>query len=235
MNQIWTKFESHWQNLRFFFSISGVKFFVAWFAFAPIVVKLLEKMPRDFNILINGDPFSLSLELPFSWVVLWFSSFLYSIALILYHSFCPGFIKRNPDFSTYKEAEHSPRWIVWNLFYSWSDTSERTKLAERLIEKKLAEKTDLSEIKFNKPNVQNRGTVWQFEHKKDIYEVCAPSNLSVITEREYFWEVFGRYSNSRKEMRYTIWGLILVSGILVVFVVIQNIWFVLKYLYSQLI
>ncbi len=203
-----------------------------WFAIAPITVKLLEKLPPEIIISAGENNYILVLQLPFSWVLLWISSFLFTTALIIYYIFCPDFIKVNPSFSDYKSAQHSPRWLCWLLYYSWTASAQQTKLAERLIEKTLAVKAcDPKEIYFH-PQVEDKGTVWQFRHQNDIYEVCIPSDLDEGTQKEYFWEIFGRWSSSKPIVRTIIWTLILVAILMVLYVVSQNIVFVMDYLLS---
>ena len=230
--RVWRYYKSHWQNLRFFFSLTAVKFFVTWFAIAPIFVKVLEKLPPEIAVSINEKSYSIVLQLPFSWVLLWVASFVFTIALLIYYIRCPDFIKTNPSFSVFKDEQHSPRWLCWLLYYSWTGSAQQEKLAERLTEKRLAERVyDLDENYF-KPQVEQRGTVWRFSHNSETYEVCIPTDLDEETQREYFWEIFGRWSSSQPRVRTVIWMLILVAIVIVLYVVYENIRFVLTYLLS---
>ena len=228
----WRNYRSHWQNLRFFFPLAAVKFFVTWFAISPIVVKVLEKLPPEIAVAINGEVYSVVLQLPFSWMYLWIASFVFTVALVIYYWRCPDFIRTNPSFSDFKSDQHSPRWLCWLLYYSWTGSAQQQKLAERLIEKGLAVRVYDQDEKYFAPQVEDKGTVWHFSHNSGVYQVCIPSTLDEVTQREYFWEIFGRWSSSQPGVRTLIWILIFVVIIIVGYVVFENIMFVLRYLLS---
>lgn len=120
----------HWQFLRDFFSIGYLRYLVTWFAVVPILISIFGGLPPEIIVAIPpavaGEPsqsFPIKFELPFKWWLLWFSSFLYVVALGLYGLRSPLFIRRYRNFSTYKSWDHSPRWLVWEWFYFLETTS----------------------------------------------------------------------------------------------------------------
>ena len=73
----------HWQFLTGFFRLAFVKLFISWFAIVPIAVAVLRSIPEVAYIDSNLHPIALHMELPFSWVILWLASLLFSAAAIL--------------------------------------------------------------------------------------------------------------------------------------------------------
>lgn len=227
----WKGYGGHWQKLAFFFRLNVVRFFISWFALTPIALKLLEAMPSTWPISDGTMTFHINLSLPFSWWVLWFASLCYTMAFILYQLWCPTFIKESPDFASYSAIQHSPRWLVWQIYYSWIGISERDKFAERLITKQYAKPTDdIDQAEDAKPKVEQSGTVWKFKHHDQWYEVRVSESLSMDLQRDYFWEILGRWARSHPIWRHTVWGLLSLSFLATAYVVIENIVYVLAYL-----
>jgi len=223
--------KSHWQWYKNFFNITILRYLVTWFAIVPLFVKIVEvinrvlKAPKIQLILEN-----ISLSLPFYWELLWLSSLFFVIALTLYQLFCPQFIKTYNSFGDYKKRLHSPRWIIWESLSVINDKQEIGKLFDRLSTKNYIKET---KRKFDKNEVvieENQTTAYfEFETKK--YSLSLPiitaenidEQKTELVEREIFWEVFGRFSSSKKGIRITIITLLILSAILFGVVFLQNI------------
>ena len=117
INEDWLRSYSHWQNFKGFFSLSVVRLFITWFAGSPIIVKSLENTPDKIKIPFSESYYTIHTQLPFSWVLLWFASLAYVLALVLYHIKCPSFVKKNPNYGEYDKYKNSPRWLVWQLYF----------------------------------------------------------------------------------------------------------------------
>lgn len=223
---------SHWQFLNVFFKPTVTRFFICWFALAPAVVKAIQGLPSPLIITVGKSTYPIALELPFSWEVLWWASLIYAIAFVLHLLFCPDFIKRYPSYNEYTSRGHSPRWLVWEVFRAWGAIPKRAreKLFQRLSSKNYAT-TEVTELPlYAQPTVSKNGTEWAFEYLDKIYVLRINESLSSERQRDLFWEIFGRHGGSRSVLRYLVWGLLLISAILVLRVVYENIVFVLAYL-----
>jgi hypothetical protein len=225
---------SHWQFLNAHFKPSLTRFFLSWFALAPVFVKTVEGLPDSFVFSALDNNFSLSLTLPFSWKMLWWASFFYAVAFVLYALWCPGFIKRYPSYSAYTDRGHSPRWLVWEVFRAWSSLSceGRKKIFERLVAKDYAKVEETLLLPFAKPCVSKNGTEWAFTHNEKTFVLRIDESLCERRQKDLFWEILARYGGSRPPVRLLIWFFLLIAGLLVLWVATQNILFVLNFLFK---
>jgi hypothetical protein len=234
----------HWQFLTGFFRFSFVKLFISWFAIVPIAIAFLNRIPSVILISTTGQKaFEIQTKLPFSWVILWVASLLFSAAAVLFVLFCPYFIRRHDTFAKYKELGHSPRYIVWEIHYHLKPWFFGKKydlsrpLRKRLIDKSLAVPSKATgniipngEVSVVVPGAQ--ATTLYFKDGGTIYEVYskqAPPQGDT-RENDLFWELFGFLAKRWPAVRTTIKWLIRASMLLVAFVVLENIWFAVRYI-----
>lgn len=222
---------THWQWYKSFFSITILKYLVTWFAIVPLFVKVIEGINEPIPVQTAKETvIKLNLSLPFYWELLWASSLCFVIALLLYHIFCPPFIKTYNSFGDYKRFRHSPRWIVWESLVIINDSDEIAKLFKRLDTKKYIKLTQ-RDFEKNSIEIEETQTTAYFKFNDIKYSLSLPimngksidSEQTEIAEREIFWEVFGRFSSSNKTVRIIIVLLLIASGILFGIVFIQNI------------
>jgi hypothetical protein len=216
----------HWQVYKPFFNPLVAKLLVPWFALLPILLNFLHEVPRKVPILSEPTAF-LTLALPFKWWLLWWSSFFYTLAIVVFGFRCPGFVKRYPDYSKYVEMRHSPRWIASELFYAVPKLGEsKTKLFERLVTKQLASVADPSDANLAGSRlVETSDTSYWFDHNGKKYKVSAsdgPTDNGRL-EREVFWEIFEQLATSCRGSRMATLVLLLLAAVPFVLVVIQNI------------
>lgn len=226
------KVDSHWQGLSRWFNPTATRLFISWFAITPIFIKLIESMPEDITFTDHhGNIIAITPSLPFSWSTLWVASFLYAISFCLYVLRCPKFIKDYRSYDEYKQHEHSPRWLVWEFFYAWSEVGEKekSKLFKRLNDKALLSK-EFEEECTPEPVIEENGTKFIFNYSGTKYRYSFEETSPEEKQREAFWEVFGRWSSANSVSRYASWILLVISILLVSVVVVQNIYFVLKYI-----
>ena len=194
--------------------------------------KLLSKLPNEISFKPIDKIYTITLELPFNWQLLWISSLLFVIAYILYLIYCPQFIKTYSSFKDYKLHYHSPRWLSWAAKDIVSDKNEIDKFFERLNKKgylKLSD--DQEDKKLPRVDIEEKQSTLYFSYNQKTYSFSMPrlkdkeenENLTEIAEREVFWEVFGRFSSSERPIRLLIIGLLYLSGIFFGIVLIQNI------------
>lgn len=226
---------SHWQFLNVFFKPAVTRLFITWFALAPAVVKTFQHLPNPLTVTVGAITYKIPLELPFRWEILWFASLSYAIAFVLHLILCPGFIKRYPNYSSYTDRGHSPRWLVWELFRAWNAITEsaRQKLFDRLVDKHYAAAELTNLLPFAEPSVSQNGTEWAFKREDKIYVLRINEGFDSNKQRDLFWEILGRYGASWVKFRYAVWLLLTLSALLVLLVVVQNIYFVLEYMINN--
>lgn len=233
----------HWQFLTGFFRLGIVRIFISWFALVPLAVAILRSVPKVIYVDSAFHPVALHMELPFNWITLWIASLFFSAAALLFHVFCPAFIKRHESWEQYKKIGHSPRWIVWELhlhMQEWGlikryDNSRP--LREILIEKQLAEVVDVipCAVKPAKNSCVERrpdGSTLYFQHDGKNYGVRSVQSPEATDQKEndIFWELFGFLAGSHPQIRRTISSFIYISFILVAVVIVENIWSAFTYM-----
>lgn len=211
----WKGEPSHWHNLDGYFKPIVTRFFITWFATAPLVASLIEKYPGIF-------------VLPFDWWILWLASLSYAISFAVHAWKCPQFIKRYPTYLAYQARGHSPRWLVWEFHSCWSgvEIAGRKKLERRVIEKSYVDEAKYDTKFQERPQVTESGTVFQFHSNNINYNLTINENASDEFVKDFFWEIFGRWTGSDAKMRLTTWSLLSISILLVSITVIQDIIFV---------
>lgn len=226
----WRDLDSHWQSLSGWFNPTVTRLFISWFALTPIFINVAGELPERIVFENFGEvPITLLLALPFSWKALWFASFLYAIAFVIYVFKCPRFIKDYRHYDHYKLRGHSPRWLVWEFYYAWSAISEsqREKLFDRTLSKKIVVDA-VDENLTDMPLVEEKSTTYVFEHEKKQYKVSIGECSAAATQSELFWELFGRWSKAHGFSRYLAWLCFYVAIAIVAYIVWQNIVFVLR-------
>jgi len=233
---------THWQWYRDLFHITVFRYLVVWFSIVPVFAKILYQLPKSIVFEPRKEQLiEVKLGLPFSWEYLWIASLLFVIAYFLYMAYCPRFIKTYSSFKDYKNLLHSPRWISWISRDIAKDKYELPKFFERLNKKGYLDQLNQKpETKNELPTVEVEGdqSILYFEFKDNFYKLGMPrlnnnsvdTEASSLAESEIFWEVFGRFSTSKKYVRLIILILLSISGVLFSIVLLQNIYNGLIYL-----
>jgi len=95
-----------WQMLN---AISRIRIFQSsyyFFFLVPIAARLIRKIGPELEMNLFGAVFHVSLGLPFSWKVFYFSSFFFVVAISIYWLKCPKLIK---DFRNFREFQEEGR------------------------------------------------------------------------------------------------------------------------------
>lgn len=220
----------HWQKLSPYFKLAYFRFFLSWFALAPVVVKLLEKIPNPLPITILGQTHFIEVSMPFNWTILWFGSLFYLTAFVLYTLCCPAFIKQFPAFAAFKAEEHSPRYLVHKIEDAFKQNNRREQFIERLstkgyIEKALPQRYDT----LNVASVESEGTVYRFGNRDEYFQILVKEDFDTDRTRDLFWEIFEVFCSKYVAARMAISALLFVSLIMVCWVLSQQIYFVMVY------
>ena len=213
---------THWHNLDGYFKPIVTRFFITWFATAPLIASLIQNYPSIF-------------VLPFDWWILWLASLAYAVAFALHALKCPQFIKRYPTYPAYQARGHSPRWLVWEFQGCWSsiNAAGREKLGNRVVGKNYAIEASLNQKFQEEPKVLREGTIFQFPHDGKNYDITVKEDEKEDVVRDLFWEIFGRWTSSDTEMRLLIWVLLTTAMVLILLTVFQDIWFVRSLLWTK--
>jgi hypothetical protein len=163
---------SHWQRLKPFFSVTIFRFFLSWFAIAPVFVKISERLPDPLIFVMGEVRVSIPLTLPFNWWILWFAAFFYLVAIALFVSFCPTFIKRYGSFADFAAEGHSPRYIAHKIEDALAVKNKRSKLIGRLKTKGYLEETAQHPSKVDTALIEAEGTSVYVKIDQDYWKLA---------------------------------------------------------------
>lgn len=237
-----TKFTSalSWQWYRDFFALSYLRYMVGWFSIVPLMALVLGNIPETVQLTFTEPPTPLYIRLPFSWQILWAGSFCFFLAYLIYQFRVPTFVRRYHSLDDYKDKGHSPRWISWESkdVYEWD--IDKAKFVDRLQKKGYLHTSLSGDIKSPEVVVIGPTTEFRFTHDGTHYVLSMPivddkgiedEDATAIAVREIFWEIFGRYADSRLPERIVIKFLLVMAGLCVAIVVIEHIVNTLPYLF----
>lgn len=228
-----------WERYKNFFQVTIFRYFVLWFSIVPMIAVALSNTPSEINLHFGGQVIAVKAELPFSWQLLWLSSLFFVMALGIYYTFCPAFIKKYNNYGEYLTYHHDYRWMSWEACNLLKNKIDRNKFTERVLLKKYAIEIDATATEeaknksgFEKPVVEENTTDFYFENGGKNYKLSFPhyikkDNQPIIDEYAdtgMFHEIFGRYSESSTFARSLIITLLLLSLALFLIVLLQHIY-----------
>jgi hypothetical protein len=224
-----------WETYKNFYQITVFRYLTMWFSIVPILAGVLSQLPEYIPINISGTIYNLKLELPFNWLFLWASSFFFLISFVVYLMRCPVFIKQYNKFSDYSSYGHDKRWVSWLAKDLVEEGSELPKFISRLNSKQyLTRHSSDFVIPPNNPEVGTEQTIYYMRVDGKIYSLGMPrlgeGEADKDAERAIFWEIFGRYSNSRKWARTCIRFFLFLSLLSFIAVFVQHVFSGLVYL-----
>jgi hypothetical protein len=219
-----------WERFKSFFQMAILQYLAVWFTVVPLVATLFEGIPRPLPLEWHGRTAALELALPFSWEVLWLSSFFFFIGLVLYHLRCPAFVKRYNQFSDYLASTHDPRWLCHEARAVVHDKALVSTFSERLLTRKYAHLLPAA-AKWNEtqnPTIEEKQTKLRFHRGNDKLVLAMPvldaaGHVDPEAERGVFWEIFGLFSGSRPASRALVLVLLLASLFCFIFVLLQHV------------
>ncbi len=96
-----------WSLINKIGKLKSIRSSYIWILIVPILSKILLKIKDEVEITLFGTTWELSLSLPFSWKVFYFSAIAFSLANLLYFIFCPKFITKFQNFGEYKDKGYT--------------------------------------------------------------------------------------------------------------------------------
>ncbi len=92
-----------WSMLRSLGNSRMAKATVFWVFFTPVIVNLLSKVGPEITLHLADEPTTLVVELPFSWLLLYFSGISFALALLVFWFRCPGIVKEFGGFGEFQK------------------------------------------------------------------------------------------------------------------------------------
>jgi hypothetical protein len=72
-----------------------------WAVIVPPVARVLENVPPEIELLLGGEPFRISVGLPFTWWLLYCAALSSLVASTVYYVWCPTIVQLHRDFAAY--------------------------------------------------------------------------------------------------------------------------------------
>lgn len=233
INTWWNRLEiPRWERYKIFFNITVFRYLVLWFTVVPVLASLLRGFQVPLTVTFGERSMTLPLELPFSWQLLWISSFFFFLALALYFIRCPGFVSQYNSYDEYASYQHDPRWLVRVAKDLLNDKGIVEKFTSRMVTKGFVIREHQDSGEFDNkstdgPLVFKNQTIIRYEHNGVKWYFPMPPNTSIPengSERAVFWEIFACYSGSRWRSRLLILVFLLISGLFFLCVLMPHIW-----------
>lgn len=90
-----------WSVLRDFGSSRVLRTSYFWLLFVPVMAKALLNIKQRLSFTVFGESMEVSLGLPFSWKIFYFSAVCFSIAGVIYSWRCHVLVKRYASFTEF--------------------------------------------------------------------------------------------------------------------------------------
>ncbi len=101
-----------WSNLNKWGKNRVLKTSYFWFFLVPIAAKALSKIENTLDFYIYGQYLEIFFELPFSWIVFYFSAVAFSIASLIYQKYCPLMVREYNDYDDYKRTGRDSAYLI---------------------------------------------------------------------------------------------------------------------------
>lgn len=92
----------YWSSLKKTQDLKIFQSMYVWLLIVPVFAKLFEHIRDTATIELFSYKFTVSLALPFTWQVFYFSALCIVIANLIYQVFCPAIIKDHANYSHFK-------------------------------------------------------------------------------------------------------------------------------------
>lgn len=215
-----------------------------WIVFIPLITNLLSRVCSVLTFEVFGQQITLTLKLPFTWQVLFFSAILATIANIFYVFCCPRFIKNYRNFADFQDQGKANKNLIQDLieFLKHFEFQKAWKIADDFILKSFAQSEYGSFGRLGKDG--SEGIVITFENqpppKKDHRTIATEllNKLKHNTEqfdlRVAFWHLRDQ-ANTKYNHNWKIGcTLFYYASILsVLWVMAENIFFTIKYIITN--
>ena len=92
-----------WSLIRSLGNSKLVKSSFVWLLIVPIAARLLSNIDEVINLTIFDSQVNLTTSLPFSWQLLFLAACFFTIANIIYNTFCPEIFREYKNYHEFKE------------------------------------------------------------------------------------------------------------------------------------
>jgi len=204
-----------WPAIKKIGNNAAAKKLLLWVFIVPIIAKIFLQIP-ELSFEIGEHSYTVALNLPFNWKLLFFSGLFIGQGGALYNIWCPTVISLYSDYVAFKEAGKGSRNIV-GLFQITSANEKHYK--------HLVSKTDLTASFIN--DYIKSITPEQDLNEEALNTILSNAEIQENKQSEAFWYVW-HFSERHKPFKRFIIVLSLGIGFgLAAWIVVQNIYYVL--------
>lgn len=174
-----------------------------WIVFVPIVAKVMAPIDSFAQVEIFGYVWNLEIGLPFSWKLFFFAALAFSLASLIYSSYCPEIVRDYQSFNEFREQGKGSSQITRALAAAKPDSTTITSFLESYCDDA---ETDLSSSDYLQRAVIHEGRL-----------------------ADAFWFVQEYSDLSRPALRLSLWFLYSIGFALLLAVLLENIVYVVRY------
>ena len=208
-----------WSSLYHISTSKIVRSSYFWFVFVPIVARMLDQIPTVLKIPWHGEPLALSIALPFSWQLFFFSATFIALANLIYTMRCPELIKTYRTFSDFEKEGKGPYQLL--KFYSMSVLHKLKSTPERQVRESVREF-------YTSYCVPDTTLHDKIEKAVPLVKILSDLDLKTDSLRGAFWHARDFMERVRPLARFLCTFLYASGFILISFVALQNFTGVLK-------
>jgi hypothetical protein len=213
-----------WLSSRKFISSSSFFLF-----FVPALAKILSDMPESIRVPLTGYELVLHLQLPFSWIILFFSALFILIGNTIFYMYCPPIVRKYESFSAYTAAGRSSLDLVRYIQDVVPASVTEGMLARESVESGPPRQNVLNFIFAKLLNNSAPGN-----HQTAVAE-CISLSTPFPRAQEYLARAFTAIrdaSSYHAPLARIVTALFLALGLLCfLLILLQNFWYVLAYLF----
>ncbi|WP_440120394.1 hypothetical protein [Tenacibaculum sp. Ill] len=192
----------------------------------PILVKVLDEIESPLQLLVFGSHLELNIKLPFSWYLFYFGAIFIAVGSIIYQLFCPELIKNYKNYGEFLNAGESDSYLEeTRKRFDISIFSRFLFLEKPYIENKRKEKIEIE--------TYHRG-LKETDYKEVEKIIGYEPNIKYQEERKnYFNDLYRVVKYSNRKLIYFSFFFYVIGFIAFLWVILQNIKFVVKHLFIQ--
>ena len=170
-----------WKRLNDLGKSRTLRSSLIWIFIVPIVAKFLQRFPQEITIRLNETDLVFSLQLPFSWTLLFYSSVFFAAASLVYGFNVPELIREYDDYESFTKSGMIPFSISGPFISAWHQSRQPAKDHFLL---------DVGIRSFN-----------EMDHLKEVSPYILMSELSRLSDIEVdkhlFWFTYDYWQSSR--------------------------------------
>lgn len=110
-----------WGKFKYLGRSKVIKSSYWWLFLAPLLAKLLEAIGDEITFTIFSANINLTLALPFSWALFYFSAVCFSIASLIYLTRCPIGIDKYDNFEDWNKSGKDSVTLIRVFLYAYRD------------------------------------------------------------------------------------------------------------------